>query len=146
MSEMNALRTLAGLLLAAAVFFAVAPAYADTESMEMESFLWEDSRAEVEVTDAAEGEKEITIRAENLMPDSMYTVWLVNEEQGGAAMVNPMEHGFMTDSEGNGAFNVVVPEEELQNWDRIEVAWHPEGAPTAEGMQTAFAAGLNDIG
>lgn len=143
---MNALSTLTGLMLAAAVAFALPQASAHAETMEMESFLWEDSSAEVEITDATEGQKEITIRAEDLMPDSMYTVWFVSEKQGGAAMVSPMEHGFLTDSDGNGVFSAVVPEEELDNWDRLEVAWHPEGAPTTEGMQTAFATGLEGVG
>ncbi|MBW7957072.1 MAG: hypothetical protein H3C68_04190 [Deltaproteobacteria bacterium] len=143
---MNALGMVLGLALAAVVAFVLPQAFAHTDRMEMESFLWEDSRAEVEITDTAEGAKEITIRAEDLMPDSMYTVWLVSEERREAEMVSPMEHGFRTDSDGNGVFSAVVPEEELGRWERIEVAWHPEGAPTVEGMQTAFAAGLEGIG
>ncbi|MCL4874328.1 hypothetical protein KJ039_09640 [bacterium] len=143
---MNALGIALGLALAAAVALALPQVSAYAGSTEMESFLWEDSRAEVEITDAAEGEKEITIRADDLMPDSMYTVWLVSEERSEAEMVSPKEHGFRTDSEGNGVFTALVPEEELGRWERIEVAWHPEGAPTMEGMQTAFAAGIEAIG
>lgn len=143
---MNALGIVLGSALAAAVALSLPQASAYAGTMEMESFLWEDSRAEVEITDAAEGEKEITIRADDLMPDSVYTVWLVSEERSEAEMVSPMEHGFRTDSEGKGVFSAAIPEEELARWERIEVAWHPEGAPTVEGMQTAFAAGLDGIG
>lgn len=143
---MNAFRMILAMALLAMVALVRPPASAHTDRFEMESFLWEDARAEAVIADAAEGAKEITIQAENLMPDALYTVWLVSEEQGEAAMVSPMEHGFRTDSEGNGTFSVVVPGDELGNWDRIEVAWHPEGAPIAEGMQTAFAAGFEGIG
>lgn len=119
----------AAALLAFSVF--TASAEAAVEKIEMESELWKEARGEALIEDIASGTKEITVSVENLVPDSVYTVWFVNEEprvdvegvgDGGA-------NSFRTDSEGKGVFKARVAGAEVEDWQKLEVAYHPEGDP-----------------
>jgi len=69
-------------LLAHVLAFCLSAAAAEAvaEKIEMRSNLWEEAKGEALIEEAAADTREITIRVENLVPDSVFTVWFVNEQ------------------------------------------------------------------
>ena len=105
-------------------------AEAVAEKIEMRSNLWEEAKGEALIEEAAADTREITIRVENLVPDSVFTVWFVNERPVVDIMgVGEGANSFRTDSDGNGVFSATVSSGELEDWQKLEVAYHPEGDP-----------------
>jgi hypothetical protein len=111
--------------------FFVAMAQAAEEKVDLNGKLWERVKGEAVITDAAEGQKEIKLQAKGLEPNSVYTVWFVKDNpQMGIAGVGDGDHSFTTDAEGAGEYTATVAAEELSNWEKIEVAFHPDGNPS----------------
>jgi len=74
----------------------------------------------------------VSIRAEGLKPDSIYTVWFVNmkpkKSQAGAGT---MPYMFKTDSQGKGSYESSLSESPFGTWQMVMVVLHPDGDPTA---------------
>lgn len=120
---------------------------AETGKIEMQSRMWEEASAQATIKDSNAGTKEITISAENLAPDSVYTVWFVRESEGDRAAVGDNENSFRTDENGNGSFSATVPDEKIEEWDWIVVGFHPEGDPdNIENLHVAFTGDLKVAG
>lgn len=87
---------------------------------------------------------EITVEVSGLMPGSVYTVWLAREDP--ARLIKGLgvdDHSFTTDSAGSGRFSATVYEGELNRWDMIEIAYHPNGDPgDLDNAQTALRGDL----
>lgn len=131
---------------ACALSFLSAPAAA--EKIDMQSNLWEEAKGEALIEDLAADTKEITIRVENLVPDSVFTVWFVNEQPIVDIMgVGEGVNSFRTDRDGKGVFSAAVKSSELEDWQKLEVAYHPEGDPKKlANLHIALVAELNDKG
>ncbi len=112
-----------------ALFVAVADAA--EEKVDLRGKLWERVKGEAIIKDVEEGQKQISIEASNLEPNSVYTVWFVNEKpQMDMAGVGEADYSFKTDAEGRGEFTATVSSEEIRNWEKLEVAYHPDGNPS----------------
>lgn len=115
-----------------ALFIFPASAFAAVEKIEMESVLWEEARGEALIEDLASGtKKKITLLVENLVPDSVYTVWFVNEEPkvDVEGVGDTGANNFRTDADGKGVFKARVEGSAVEAWQKLEVAYHPEGDP-----------------
>lgn len=134
--------------IAAAFFCSVSVSEAKTEKIEMQSRLWEESSVEATIKDAAAGTKEITIKAENLMPNSVFTVWFANDEAGDEReSVSTGKNSFRTDANGNAVFTATVSDDQIEKWKNIEVGFHPEGDPSyLENVHIAFSGDLREAG
>lgn len=140
------LQKLAVLASAISLFFSVSiAAAAGTGKMEMQGYFWEEAQGDVTIRDAGADKKEITIDARNLVPDSLFTVWFVNEgEVPDRKGVGQGDNSFTTDSAGKGHFSAIVPEGLIEDWDKLEVAFHPEGDP--ENLENLHVALIGDLG
>jgi hypothetical protein len=88
------------------------------------------AKGEAVIKEVAEGQKEITVRAGGLRPNSVYTLWFVNEKpKMDMAGVGKPDYDFTSDAQGNATYTAVVPAAELKKWQIIKVAYHPDRNP-----------------
>ncbi len=88
------------------------------------------AKGQVVITDKGADQKEITITATGLKPDSVYTVWLVNmKPKMGMIGLGTGDYSFKSDNRGIGQYSTNVPAAELDKWQMVEVAYHPDGNP-----------------
>ncbi len=75
-------------------------------------------------------QKEITIQAAGLHPDSLYTVWFANDKpKPQFSKLGEGDNSFRSDAKGFGTFTALVPVSDLSNWKSVEVAFQPTGDP-----------------
>jgi hypothetical protein len=132
--------------IAAALALSLSASYswAAAEKIEMQSSLWEEAKGEALIKDVESDTKEITIQVENMVPDSVFTVWFVNERPRVDVQGVGQGNSFKTDRDGNGVFSAQVPSSEVEDWQKLEVAYHPEGDPRKlENLHIALIAELN---
>lgn len=135
----------------AAVFFfffatLMTTAFAAEEKIDLKGRLWENVKGTATVSDAGEGKKQITIEASNLKPDSTYTAWFVNEKAGkDMSGVGTGDYSFKSDSKGNAKYTAVVSSDVIENWDSLEIDYHPDNNPkNMENISTALKGDLGE--
>ncbi|MFQ6079929.1 MAG: hypothetical protein ACE5NJ_12475 [Thermodesulfobacteriota bacterium] len=84
----------------------------------------------------------ISLQANGLKPNSVYTAWFVNmkpaEQKAGAG--NP-PYMFRTDSSGAGAYKAPLKSAPFGKWQMLMIVLHPSGNPTVmSGMVPALSA------
>ena len=88
------------------------------------------ANGEAVIKDKEQGQKEIIISVSGLKPSSVYTVWLVNmKPKMDMAGVGGGDYSFKSDDKGNGHYAGTVPSAELEKWQVLEIAHHPDGDP-----------------
>lgn len=99
------------------------------------------AKGEVAIADAKAGQKEITITMTSLKPNSVYTVWLVNmKPKMDMIGVGSGDYSFKTDDKGTGNYSAAISNAELEKWQMIEIAYHPDGdAKDMKKMQIALS-------
>ena len=93
------------------------------------------------IVDKGGDQKEVTITAKGLKPNSVYTVWLVNmKPKMDMAGVGEGDYSFRSDDKGNASYFATIGSADLSKWQLIELAYHPSGDPknTKELMNTAL--------
>lgn len=117
------------------------------DRVELKGRIWDrGDKGEAIINDAILGQKEVVVKVNGLEPNSVYTVWLVNEKpQMNMTGLGGGDYSFKTDSQGNGEFRATVPEEDLANWEKLEVAYHPDGNPeNMDNMKVALKGDLQE--
>lgn len=72
----------------------------------------------------------ISITAEGLKPDSVYTVWFVNmKPKMSQAGAGEMPYMFKTDSQGKGEYKSALANPPFGKWQMVMVMLHPDGKP-----------------
>ncbi len=105
-------------------------AQAAIERVPLKGHFWKKAKGDAVIRDLQPGQKEVTISAQGLKPDSTYTVWLVNEKpKSDMTGLGKGDYSFKTDSKGVGRYTATVPESEIGRWDLFEVAYHPDNNP-----------------
>ena len=85
---------------------------------------------EVVIADAKAGQKAITISMTGLKPNSIYTVWLVNMKPKMDMLgVGTGDYSFKSDGKGVGNYTATISNAELEKWEMVEIAYHPDGDP-----------------
>ena len=85
----------------------------------------EQGSGEAVITDGA-----LTIRAKDLKPDSVYTVWYVNmETKHEMAGVGPSPYMFKTDKKGVATFKAKLDAQPFGKWQMLVIIRHPNGDP-----------------
>ena len=99
------------------------------------------AKGEVVIANAKAGQKEITITMTGLMPNSVYTVWLVNmKPKMDMVGVGTGDYSFKSDSKGAANYSATISSAELEKWQMFEIAYHPDGnAKDMKKMQIAFS-------
>lgn len=91
---------------------------------------WRRASGEVVIKDLTQDQKEITIQMKNLRANAVYTVWFVNmKPKMEMAGIGTADYSLKTDAEGSGQYMATVPALEIEKWELIEVAYHPDGNP-----------------
>jgi hypothetical protein len=86
----------------------------------------------------------ISIRAEGLRPNGVYTVWFVNmkpkKHEAGAGTA---PYTFRSDGQGKGSYESSLSESPFGKWSMVMVVRHPTGDPgDMKNMVPAFSAGI----
>ena len=102
------------------------------------------AQGEALIKDKEQGQKEITLEAKGLKPNSVYTVWLVNmKPKMDMVGVGGGDYSFKSDAKGNGHYTGTVSAAELGKWKILEIAHHPDGDPkNMKKMKIALKADL----
>ncbi len=88
------------------------------------------AHGEATIKDKGTDQKEITIHATDLKPNQVYTVWLVNmKPKMDMTGVGEGDYSFKSNDKGVGHFEGSVSFAELQKWQMLEIAHHPDGNP-----------------
>jgi len=98
------------------------------------------------IADKGGDQKEVTITAKGLQPNSVYTVWLVNTKpKMDMAGLGEGDYSFRSDDKGNASYSATIGSADLSKWQLIELAYHPSGDPknVKELMNTAL---LGELG
>lgn len=91
---------------------------------------WKSASGEAVIKDMAQGQKEISIDAKGLNANGVYTVWFVNmKPKMDMTGVGIGDYSFKTDAKGEGHYMANVPAAEIEKWQMLEVAYHPDGDP-----------------
>jgi len=99
------------------------------------------AKGEVVIADGKAGQKEITISMTGLKPNSVYTVWLVNMKPKMDMLgVGTGDYLFKSDGKGIGNYTATISNAELEKWEMLEIAYHPDGnAKNMKKMQIALS-------
>ncbi|MGE5285516.1 MAG: hypothetical protein ACM3OG_11165 [Actinomycetota bacterium] len=93
------------------------------------------------IADKGGDQKEVTITAKGLKPDSVYTAWLVNmKPKMGMTGLGESDYSFKSDARGDASYSATIGSADLSKWQLIELAYHPSGDPknSKELMNTAL--------
>lgn len=91
---------------------------------------WKSASGEIVIKDMAQDQKEISIGAKGLKSNGVYTVWFVNmKPKMDMAGVGNGDYSFKTDAKGKGHYTANVPAAEIEKWQMLEIAYHPDGDP-----------------
>ncbi len=102
------------------------------------------AKGEATIVDKDPATKEITIAADGLKPNAIYTVWVVNmKPKMEMAGVGSGDYSFKSDGSGRGQFTGTFPAAELATWQMLEIAYHPDSNPkNMKGMAVVLDADL----
>ena len=82
------------------------------------------------IADKGSDQKEVTITAKGLKPNSVYTVWLVNmKPKMDMAGLGGGDYSFKSDDKGNASYSATIGSADLSKWQVIDLAYHPSGDP-----------------
>jgi hypothetical protein len=90
------------------------------------------AQGEVVISDAGAGSKEVVITAQGLKPNEVYTVWLITEKLLGRmdmAGLGTGDYAFTSDARGNGHYTATISAKDLDRWQQIKIAHHPDRNP-----------------
>jgi Cu/Ag efflux protein CusF len=88
------------------------------------------AKGEATIVDKDPATKEITLAAEGLKPNAIYTVWVVNmKPKMEMAGVGSGDYSFKSDASGRGQYMGTLSAAELAKWQMLEIAYHPDGNP-----------------
>lgn len=119
-------------------------AEAAEQKIPLKGDFWRSAAGEAVIKDMPQGQKEITIDAKGLKANGVYTVWFVNmKPKMDMAGVGSGDYSFKADAKGNGHYTATVSAAEMEKWELIEVAYHPDGNPmNMENIKIALKAKL----
>jgi hypothetical protein len=91
-------------------------------------------------------EQSLSIQAQGLRPNAVYTVWFVNtkpsKHETGAGSAPYM---FKTDSNGRGTYQASLSESPAGKWEMLMIVLHPDGDPkNMKSMVGALSAKIPD--
>jgi len=86
------------------------------------------AKGEVVIMDGKAGQKEINIAMTGLKPNSVYTVWLVNMKPKMDMLgLGSGDYSFKSDGKGIGNYTAAIANADLEKWQMLEIAYHPDG-------------------
>jgi hypothetical protein len=91
-----------------------------------------DARGTAVISELDGGLQEVDISTHGLRPEEVYTVWLTAEKFLGRMDMEGLgepDYSFETDGQGNGNYTATISQEDLQDWESIEIAFHPDRDP-----------------
>lgn len=98
------------------------------ERVDLKAEAFKDARGEITISEESREQRRLEVNLTGLEPNAVYTLWFTGEREGQRATVGK-ESTFRSDSTGKAVFSTVVSENEIEKWDRFEVAYHPDGNP-----------------
>ena len=88
-------------------------------------------------------DQSISIQANGLKPNAVYTGWFVNMKPKKQTGAGTSPYMFKTDSSGNGTYSAPLKESPFGKWQVLMIMLHPTGDPTdMKKMVGAFSASL----
>jgi len=88
--------------------------------------------------------KTFQLKAKDLKPNSVYTVWWVNTQpQMEIAGVGEAPYTFKTNRKGAGTFKATLESTRFGRWQMLKIIWHTTGDPQdMQSIEDALSAPL----
>jgi len=131
-----------GIILVVTVFVTSAMAAGEQKIALKADKAGQGAKGEVAIADGKASQKEIAISMTGLKPNSVYSVWLVNMKPKMDMLgVGTGDYSFKSDGKGIGNYTATISNAELEKWEMIEIAYHPDGdAKNMKNIQIALMA------
>ena len=114
------------------------------ETLKLDGGIFDNVDGSAKIEQAKDDQKKVTVNLDNLKPNSLYTVWLVNEKpEMSMTGLGTGDYSFKTDSEGKGNYTATINQEELAKWQVLKVVLHPDGNP--KNMKDIKSAATGDL-
>ena len=108
----------------------LSPALFSVETIKLDGGIFDKVEGSAKVEDAEKVKKKVTLNLTGLKANGLYTVWLVNEKP--KMSMNGLgtgEYSFKADDQGKATYTAEIDADELEKWQIIKVAFHPDGNP-----------------
>lgn len=119
----------------AVVFFGVIASSASAlEKVDLKVEAFKDVKGDITIREEGADQRRLDLNLSGLQPNAVYTLWFAGERPGQRSAVG-REATFRSDANGTATFSTVVSENEIEKWDKFEVAYHPDG--NAKNLKSA---------
>lgn len=98
------------------------------ERVDLKADAFKDLKGDITITDEGRDQRRLDLNLSGLQPNSVYTLWFAGEKEGQRSTVGK-ESTFRSDATGKATFSTVVSENDIDRWDKFQVAYHPDGNP-----------------
>lgn len=97
-----------------------------------------EAQGEVVIKNSGPNREEVNIKARGLKPNAIYTVWLIGMKPSLIPFMKPKmkkaglgegDYSFKSNDTGAGRYTAVLSPTELEKWQMIKIALHPDGDP-----------------
>lgn len=142
---MNIIKLIGRVLILLSLTFATSAMASETLKLEGGFFDKIDGSAKIENVEA--NQKKISLDFENLKPNAIYTVWLVNEKpEMSMTGLGTGDYSFKSDGNGQATYSALIEPPELNKWQLLKVVLHPDGNPkNMEDIKTALKGELKNV-
>ena len=108
------------------------------------------AQAEISAEEVSGPDKKILkIEAKGLVPEGVYTVWLINEKpKMSMSGAGQPPYAFIADAQGYGAYKAILDKNTLNQWQIIRVVLHKDGDAknmNKDSMTSVFEVKIEDL-
>lgn len=119
----------------AAVFLGgLASSASALEKIDLKAEAFKDLKGDITITEEGADKRRLDLNLSGLQPNAVYTLWFAGEKPGQRSAVG-RESTFRSDANGRASFSTVVSENDIEKWDKFQVAYHPDG--NAKNLRSA---------
>lgn len=127
----------------AAVFLAAFTSSAlALEKVDLRVEAFKNAKGDITIREESADQRRLDLNLSGLQPNAVYTLWFAGEQAGQRSTVGK-ESTFRSDAQGNATFSTVVSENEIEKWDKFQVAYHPDG--NAKNLKSAVISLSGDL-
>lgn len=124
--------------------FTFTSAVLGADTLKLDGGVFDNIDGSAKIEQVKDGQNKVTINLDNLKPNSLYTVWLVNEKpEMSMTGLGSGDYSFQTDSAGNGTYTATINKGELAKWQVLKVVLHPDENP--KNMKNIKSAATGDL-
>lgn len=118
-----------------------------SETLRLEGGLFDKVDGSAKIENVEDNQRKISLDFQNLEPNAVYTVWLVNEKpEMSMTGLGTGDYSFQTGADGQGTYSALIGAPELNKWQTLKVVLHPDGNPkNMKDIKTALKGELKNV-